>query len=245
MGLGLSGAGPVTATAGGAALAVATDHNTASGAAGATATSGLGDCIDCGACVVVCPSGIDIRNGIQLECIQCTACIDACNKMMDSTHKPHGLIRYTSYNTVKDGRNALFKWRTLGYLVVWLVVLSIFTTLLLRRENIETVLLRQPGMLAQKFPDGTVGNLYSLKIFNKTFDKQTAEIRLVQPAGEIRFIDKPGEIDAQNVSEVRFFVALKPDALHGVNLPVELEIWSNGQLLRKKKTVFIAGSPGS
>lgn len=244
MGLGLAGHGPITASADGSvALSVSSAEATA--APGAGATSAFGDCIDCGACVVVCPSGIDIRNGIQLECIQCTACIDACNKMMDSTHKPRGLIRYTSYNTVKDGRKALFKWRTLGYLAVWLVVLSIFTTLLLRRENIETVLLRQPGMLAQKFPDGTVGNLYSLKIFNKTFEKQTAEIRLVQPAGEIRFIDKPGEIGAQNVSEVRFFVALKPEVVHGLNLPVELEVWSNGQLLRKKKTVFIAGTPGS
>lgn len=205
----------------------------------------MGDCIDCGACVVVCPSGIDIRNGIQLECIQCTACIDACNKMMDSTHKPRGLIRYTSYNTVKEGRKKLIKFRTIGYVTVWLVVLTVFTTLLLRREKIETVLLRQPGMLAQKFPDGTMGNMYSLKIFNKTFEKQTAEIRIGAPVGEIRFIDKMADIGPQSVAEVRFFVALRPETVHGANLPVELEIWSNGQLVRKKKTVFIAGAPGS
>ena len=130
-------------------------------------------------------------------------------------------------------------------MLVWLTVLTIFTTLLLRREKIETVLLRQPGMLAQKFPDGTMGNLYSLKIFNKTFDKQSAEIRLAAPAGEIRFIDKMADIGAQSVAEVRFFVALKGETVQSANLPVELEIWSNGQLVRKKKTVFIAGAPGS
>ncbi len=205
----------------------------------------FGDCIDCGACVVVCPSGIDIRNGIQLECIQCTACIDACNKMMDAVRKPHGLIRYTSYNTVKDGRKALFKYRTLGYLLVWLAVLSVFVTLLLRRENIETVLLRQPGMLAQKFPDGSMGNLYSLKIFNKTFDRQTAEVRLRQLVGDIRFIDRLEEIGPQKVAEVRFFIALRPESVQGTSMPVELEIWSNGKWLRTKKTVFVVEAPRS
>lgn len=229
MGLGLSGAGPITAAAG----------------VGPNASGIVGDCLDCGACVLVCPSGIDIRNGIQLECIQCTACIDACNRMMDAVNKPHGLIRYTSYNTVKEGRKRLVKFRTLGYLAVWLVVLSVFTTLLLRRENIETVLLRQPGMLAQKFPDGALGNMYSLKIFNKTFDKQSADLRLSVPAGEIRYIDRLTDIGPQSVAEVRFFVALKPEAVQGASQPVELEIWSNNELVRKKKTVFMSGTAGN
>lgn len=202
-----------------------------------------GDCIDCGSCVVVCPSGIDIRNGIQLECVQCTACIDACDKMMDAVGKPRGLIRYTSYNNVKDGRNSLFKFRTAGYLAVWLLVLSIFTGLLLTREQIETVLLRQPGMLAQRLPDGFVGNMYSLKVFNKTFESQRTDIRLAPEfadKGEIRFIDTMTETAAQNFTQVRFIVALKPEAIGTVNIPIEFDILLNGQLLRKKQTVFIA-----
>ncbi|HNJ65313.1 MAG TPA: cytochrome c oxidase accessory protein CcoG [Turneriella sp.] len=202
-----------------------------------------GDCIDCGSCVVVCPSGIDIRNGIQLECVQCTACIDACDKMMDAVGKPRGLIRYTSYNNVKDGKNSLFKFRTAGYLAVWLLVLSIFTGLLLTREQIETVLLRQPGMLAQRLPDGFVGNMYSLKVFNKTFESQKTDIRLspeFADKGEIRFIDTMTETAAQNFTQVRFIVALKPEAIGTVNIPIEFDILLNGQLLRKKQTVFIA-----
>jgi cytochrome c oxidase accessory protein FixG len=205
-----------------------------------------GDCIDCGSCVVVCPSGIDIRNGIQLECVQCTACIDACDKMMDAVGKPRGLIRYTSYNNVKDGKNSLFKFRTAGYLAVWLLVLSIFTGLLLTREQIETVLLRQPGMLAQRLPDGFVGNMYSLKVFNKTFESQRTDIRLAPEfadKGEIRFIDTMTETAAQNFTQVRFIVALKPEAIGTVNIPIEFDILLNGQFLRKKQTVFIA--PGN
>lgn len=226
----LTAGGPISASGGAAVVS-----NTAAG------SGSYGDCLDCGACVVVCPSGIDIRNGIQLECIQCTACIDACNKMMDAVSKPHGLIRYTSYNSVKDGRRSFFKWRTLGYTLVWLTVMGIFTTLLLRRENIETVLLRQPGMLAQQFPDGYVGNLYSMKIFNKTFDKQTAEIRLAGTQGQIRYIDNMSEIGAQDVLQVRFFVAMPKGTVNLANMPLELEVLSNGKLIAKKKTVFIAG----
>ena len=210
--------------------------------AGASANP-YGDCIDCGSCVVVCPSGIDIRNGIQLECVQCTACIDACDKMMDAVGKPRGLIRYTSYNAVKTGKNTLFKFRTAGYLAVWLLVLSIFTGLLLTREQIETVLLRQPGMLAQRLPDGYIGNMYSLKVFNKTFEPQKTDIRLspeFADKGEIRFIDVMTETAAQNFTQVRFMVALKPEAVGTVNLPIEFDILLNGQLLRKKQTVFIA-----
>jgi cytochrome c oxidase accessory protein FixG len=211
--------------------------------ASATEQAPFGDCIDCGSCVVVCPSGIDIRNGIQLECVQCTACIDACDKMMDAVGKPRGLIRYTSYNAVKTGKNTLFKFRTAGYLAVWLLVLSIFLGLLLTREQIETVLLRQPGMLAQRLPDGYIGNMYSLKVFNKTFEPQKTDIRLspeFADKGEIRFIDTIGETAAQNYTQVRFLVALKPEAIGTVNLPIEFDILLNGQLLRKKQTVFIA-----
>lgn len=206
-------------------------------------TAQFGDCIDCGSCVVVCPAGIDIRNGIQLECIQCTACIDACNKMMDAIKRPRGLIRYTSYNAVKHGKARPFKLRTAGYLTLWLLLLSLFTTLLLTREKIETVLLRAPGMLAQKLPDGWIGNLYTLKIFNKTFSVQDAKLQLpemLRDKGEIRFIDSLEPVAPQNFTEVRFLIALRPEAMPAASQPITLEIWLNGHFLRKIKTVFVA-----
>ncbi len=234
-GVGLTAGGPITISSAGVSL----------GDAGASSPAPFGDCIDCGACVVVCPSGIDIRNGIQLECVQCTACIDACNKMMDAVSKPRGLIRYTSYNSVTNGYKFPLKWKTLGYLVIWLGVLSVFSGLLLTRDKIETVLLRQPGMLAQKLPDGLIGNLYSAKIFNKTFDAQQAELRLAPGIqGELRLIDSLGEIGAQNFALARFFVALKPEAITAPSFPVELEVWSNGTVVARKKTIFISGGAG-
>lgn len=224
------------------AAAAAGGMTQAEASAGAASANPFGDCIDCGACVVVCPAGIDIRNGIQLECIQCTACIDACNKMMDSVGKPRGLIRYTSFNSITNGFRSLMKWRTAGYMTLWFMVLSVFAGLLLTREPIETVLLRQPGMLAQRLPDGLIGNLYNAKIFNKTFDSQQAELRLAGGIqGELRLIDSLATIGAQNFAEARFFVALKPEAINGPNFPVEIEVVSNGKVIARKKTVFISG----
>lgn len=202
------------------------------------------DCIDCHACVVVCPSGIDIRNGIQLECIQCTACIDACDKMMAATNKPPGLIRYTSVNAVQNSTKPKIKFRTVGYTVVWLTLLGAFSTLLFTREKIEGVLLRQPGLLAQKMPDGTIGNLYTLKIFNKTFDAQTASIKVSGAPAEIRLIDPLSEIPAQNFVQTRFFIAMKREDAPQANMPLSVEVWSGGRKVSARPTVFIAsGEP--
>ncbi|MBV6493987.1 MAG: hypothetical protein LDLANPLL_02011 [Turneriella sp.] len=211
-------------------------------------SSSFGDCIDCGACVVVCPAAIDIRNGIQLECIQCTACIDACDKMMDAVGKPRGLIRYTSYNNVlaskdktsKTKRKFPIKMRIVGYMALWFLLVSVFSYLILTRENIETVLLRQPGMLAHKMPDGSVANLYNLKFFNKTFDAQNAELKLANGVGEIRLIDPLGKIEAQKVVEVRLFIILKKEDIKSESIPLALEVWSNGQKVNTRSTTFIA-----
>lgn len=208
--------------------------------ADAMALPDYGDCIDCGACVVVCPAGIDIRNGIQLECVQCTACIDACDKMMDAVGKPRGLIRYTSYNAIKTGMRTLFKYRTFAYLTLWVLVLGLFTGLLLSRDAIETVVLRQPGMLAQKLPDGMVGNLYSAKIFNKTFENHDVAIRIPEDMGEIRPIDSFKTIEAQSFIEPRFFIALKPEVAKTLHQPIALEIWLNGKKIQEKQTAFVA-----
>ncbi|HRP69435.1 MAG TPA: cytochrome c oxidase accessory protein CcoG [Turneriella sp.] len=212
------------------------------------ASSSFGDCIDCGACVVVCPAAIDIRNGIQLECIQCTACIDACDKMMDAVGKPRGLIRYTSYNNVlaskdkthKPQRRFPIKLRIVGYMALWFLLVSVFSYLILARENIETVLLRQPGMLAHEMPDGAVGNLYTLKFFNKTFDDQNVELKLANGEGEIRLIDPLDKIEAQKVVEVRLFIALKKENIKGGSMPLSIEVWSNGKKVNTRSTTFIS-----
>src|SRR5204863_9097119 len=122
----------------------------------------LGDCIDCHQCVHVCPTGIDIRHGTQLECVNCTACIDACNSIMDKINKPQGLIRYTSENAIKNGIKFKVTPRIIGYSVVLFILFSTLTVLLAMRSDIETTVLRTPGQLYQK-PDAThVSNLYNI-----------------------------------------------------------------------------------
>ncbi len=132
----------------------------------------LGHCVDCHQCIEVCPTGIDIRNGTQLECINCTACIDACNSVMEKVNFPRGLIRYTSYNNIVKEQKLKITPRIIGYSMVFIGLLAIVSTLLLVRKPIDTTILRTPGVMFQETADGYITNLYNIKIVNKTFDTQ-------------------------------------------------------------------------
>ena len=150
---------------------------------------GHGDCVECRQCVQVCPTGIDIRNGIQMECVNCTACIDACNEVMDRVDRPHGLIRYSSLSRIEDGRQKVFTPRTMGYAAVLLVLLATVIVLFSTRADVQAVILREPGRLYNELSDGRLSNFYSIKIFNKTFDEIPVEVRLDTPAeGELVFL---------------------------------------------------------
>ena len=113
-----------------------------------------GDCIDCKLCVHACPTGIDIRNGTQLECVNCTACMDACDEVMLKIDKPDGLIRISSYNSIVEGNKSIFTTRVLAYIIVLLALMATVTTLMLRRSDIDATVLRVPGQLYQKSDDG-------------------------------------------------------------------------------------------
>lgn len=140
-----------------------------------------GDCIDCRLCVHVCPTGIDIRNGTQLECVNCTACIDACDDVMDKIGKPKGLIRYASHNSIKEGISKLISVRVIGYSAVLIGLLAILGFALATRSAIETTVLKVPGTLYQRV-DGYVTNLYNIEFVNKTFDETEITLRVISPA---------------------------------------------------------------
>ena len=110
-------------------------------------TTGKGDCIDCFACVHVCPTGIDIRNGTQLECINCTACIDACDHMMEAVNLPKGLIRYDSEDAIEKKEKFSFTPRLKGYTAVLTIVTAVLIGMLFLRNDVEAQLLRLPGEL--------------------------------------------------------------------------------------------------
>ena len=142
-----------------------------------------GDCIDCKLCVHACPTGIDIRNGTQLECVNCTACIDACDQVMEKISKPRGLIRYDSYNGINEGKKLTFNLRLAGYTTVLVVLVSALTYLLISRTDVETTVLRVPGQLYQTTENGNISNLYNIQVINKTFDQISLDIRILNQEG--------------------------------------------------------------
>jgi len=128
---------------------------------------GLGDCIDCGNCVHVCPVGIDIRDGLQYECVACGACVDACDDIMDRMNYPRGLIRYTTEHSLEGKRTHLLRPRLIGYFVVLCVMMAAFAFTLANRVPLEVDVLRDRGQLYTLTPDGWIENSYTLKLANK------------------------------------------------------------------------------
>lgn len=200
----------------------------------------VGDCIDCHKCVQVCPTGIDIRNGTQLECVNCTACIDACDSVMDAVKKPRGLIRYASYNSIESGKKLGFTGRMLGYSAVLAILLGLLVFLIASRSDVETTVLRTPGMLYQPVDAEHVRNLYSLKIINKTYDAMPIQLRVEEPEdGHINLVGGSITIDPDDVIESAFFVNLPIDELHGVKTPLKIGVYSGDRKLETVKTSFM------
>ncbi len=198
-----------------------------------------GDCIDCKQCVEVCPTGIDIRNGTQLECVNCTACIDACNSVMDKIKKPRGLIRYDSYNGIKEGKKFRFTPRVIGYSLVLLLLLALLAVLFATRKQLDATLLRTPGVMFQQNDDGTISNLYNIKIINKTFEEKPIELRLLSPKGSLVLVGGQLIAPPEGTCETSFFIRLDKDNLQSTRTPVEVGIYANHTLVRKVRTTFL------
>ena len=144
-----------------------------------------GDCIDCTLCVQVCPTGIDIRKGLQYECIACAACVDACDSVMDRVGKPRGLVRYTSERHTQTGTARVLRPRLMGYALVWALVLAGFSSLLLTRSPLGLDVLRDRRQLYRELADGRIANLYTLKIANKSDDAVDLHIEALRADGQL------------------------------------------------------------
>ncbi len=170
-----------------------------------------GDCIDCGQCVNVCPTGIDIRNGTQLECVNCTACIDACDEMMDAVGLPNRLIRYTSEEQIVTRKPFRLSGRAKAYTVVLAILLGVITTLLVLRHEIQTNILRTPGMLYQTNDDGSISNLYNFKIINKSSRQMNLSIKPLDDGYTIKMVGRQPVLESQAIAEGAFFLSALPD----------------------------------
>ncbi len=199
-----------------------------------------GDCIDCNLCVKVCPTGIDIRNGTQLECISCTACIDACDHMMESVGFEKGLIRYDSENGIKEKRKLTFTTRMKAYSVVLLVLIGIEVTLLSTRSDYDATVLRAKGMLFQVQPNDQLSNLFTIKLVNKTRKDLPVELKVENFKDyKIQLIGKEIKVKPEAVTEGEFFVYLNKKDLQERKVKLEIGVYSNGKKIKTVKTNFL------
>jgi len=201
--------------------------------------AGKGDCIDCKQCVNVCPMGIDIRNGTQLECTNCTACIDACNFIMRKVGLPEGLIRMDSEEGIANSKPFRFTARIAVYTFVLVVLTGFIFGLLLMRSDIETSVLRTPGVSYQELPDNKISNLYNIKMINKTSKEMKISIKVLSGNGEIRLVGKEPVIPSQGTAETAAFIVFNKDAITKVKTPIKLGIYSDGKELETVTTSFL------
>ncbi len=202
-----------------------------------------GDCIDCLDCVRVCPTGIDIRNGTQLECVNCTACIDACDAIMTKVHRPTGLIRYASENNIAKNEKLKITPRMVAYSAVLLVLVMVLTGFLLSRKDVQATVMRAQGMLYQEMPDNKISNLYNIKLVNKTRKDIPVTIKVDDDhhrGAEIKMVGKPLVVPKESVGDGVFFIILPKDQVHDRKNKIELEIYSGEKKVQTVKTNFIA-----
>lgn len=198
-----------------------------------------GDCVMCNQCVEVCPTGIDIRNGTQLECVNCTACMDACDYVMDKVNRPRGLIRYASYNGILNKVPLKFNARMFGYSAVLVLLVAILSFLMITRSDVETTILRTPGVLYQQTDEGNYTNLYNVKIVNKTSMNLPVNLRLKQPAGKIKLVGGELVVPETGMVEAAFFIELQPKVIFTPNLPVLIEIISGDEVIEEIRSSFV------
>ena len=199
-----------------------------------------GDCIDCGLCVQVCPTGIDIRNGTQLECVNCTACMDACDEVMVKINKPTGLVRIDSYKGIAERTRSIFNTRVIAYSVVLVLLVGLETFLFMSRSDVETLFLRTPGMLYQDNNDGYISNLYNYQLINKS-EKEVEVSFEVEGEDNIIFtpVGQAPRTIANSNTEGAVFIKIPKDEVTNRKTKLKILVYGDGELLDETETTFL------
>ena len=200
---------------------------------------GKGDCIDCHQCVHVCPTGIDIRNGTQLECVNCTACIDACDTIMEGVGQEKGLIRFVSENGIKNGTR--FQWtnRVKAYTALLIILTAAFVVLLVSRSAIDATILRQRGSTYQMSDDGMVTNIFELDLTNKTKKAYQIYLEMDNPKGKIELVVDSLVLPKEKFLKERFIVKLPLTELKSGKAVIKVRVIGNGSEITSTKAKFI------
>lgn len=231
-------------------IVVAYDHKRGEGEQGRKkfrknedrAALGHGDCIDCLQCVHVCPTGIDIRNGTQLECVNCTACIDECDHIMDSINLPKGLIRYASEDNIEKKTPFKLTARMKGYIAVLTILIGVLVGLLLLRNDVEARVLRLPGQLYEHKDNNMISNVFTYKLVNKTTQRiEDIRFKLRGFDGVIKLVSIKDSfsIEPQDLAEGTMFIELKQSDLTGDKNKIRIDVYSMEELIESTSVNFL------
>ena len=203
---------------------------------------GNGDCIDCNQCVNVCPTGIDIRNGTQLECVNCTACIDECDTIMEKVNLPKGLIRYASEDEITKKEKFKFTPRLKGYTAVLVILTGVLVGMMFLRNDLEANILRLPGQLYEHKEGNIISNVYTYKLLNKTTKTvEDVHFELISPKGEIKLVRNENfDVDAEALAEGTLFIEINQSALSGDKNNLKIGVYSNDKLIETTTARFLA-----
>ena len=176
---------------------------------------GLGDCIDCNLCVQVCPTGIDIRNGLQYECINCGACVDACDGVMDNMKYDRGLIRYTTEHEIEGKKVHLIRGKLIGYAVVLVIMSSLLVLEIVNRLPVSMEVMRDRNELAKENFNGNIENVYTLKILNKSQTNNTYKLSVTGINNAVWNGDNVVTVNAASVFTLPMSISVDPYELKG------------------------------
>lgn len=198
-----------------------------------------GDCVDCGLCVHVCPTGIDIRNGVQLECVNCTACVDACDTVMDKIGKPKRLIGFYSLGQI-EGKKDFKKnpMRQILYSIILVLLTGVFLFLIFSRAPIDGTVLRATGSTYQTQPDGRISNLYTMEVLNKSGRDIPFELE-ANANFDIQIVNKIDTLHKDGTAKISFFLIADKNNISTYKTNTRVHILSNGEEIKSLKTTFI------
>ncbi|VAV85090.1 Type cbb3 cytochrome oxidase biogenesis protein CcoG, involved in Cu oxidation [hydrothermal vent metagenome] len=203
---------------------------------------GFGDCIDCHQCVHVCPTGIDIRNGTQLECVNCTACIDECDHIMEKVNLPKGLIRYASEDEIEKKEKFKVTTRMKGYIAVLVILVGVLAGLLALRNDVEATILRLPGQLYEHKGENIISNVFTYKLINKTTRTiENVSFKLRKYKGEIKLVSSSDyfKVPEQGMAEGTLFIEIDKKDLKGDKNKLLIEVYSGDDLIETTTVNFL------
>ncbi|MEJ8818323.1 cytochrome c oxidase accessory protein CcoG [Lacibacter sp. H407] len=198
-----------------------------------------GDCIDCFQCVKVCPTGIDIRNGTQMECVGCTACIDACDHMMESVGLAKGLVRYASENGIANHEKLRYTRRMKMYTALLIVLTGLLTTLLVTRKDITATVMRTPGLLFQEKGTDSVSNLYNIKVVNKTVEDIPLTVKLEDANGTVQLVGNNIHVQKEGQGAGSFFITLPKSRITQRKTVLQIGLYQGDKKIDVVKTSFL------